>query len=47
MTNGIAVVLALLVAGLLLLDAQVLHWNLPVLVGRSFVDFVEYLSFWR
>lgn len=47
MTNGLALVLALLVGALLLLDWQVLHWNLPVTVGRAFVGFVEYLSFWR
>ena len=47
MTNSIAVALVLLVAALLLLDAQVLHWNLPVVVGRAFVGFVEYASFWR
>ena len=28
-------------------DALWLHWNLPVLIGREFVGFVEYLSFWR
>lgn len=47
MTNTIAIVLGLGIVGLLVLDAQVLHWDLPVVVGRAFVGFVEYLSFWR
>ena len=28
-------------------DALWLHWGLPVFVGKQFVGFVEYLSFWR
>ncbi|MDO5641568.1 MAG: hypothetical protein Q4G26_04165 [Paracoccus sp. (in: a-proteobacteria)] len=32
---------------ILLADRLWLHWDLPVLVGREFVGFVEYLSFWR
>lgn len=47
MTNRIAIVLLLLVVLLFVLDAQVLHWNLPLLVGRNFVRLVEWLSFWR
>lgn len=47
MTNTIAIVLIALIAGVLLLDAQVLHWNLPLVVAREFVRLVEWLSFWR
>lgn len=47
MTNTIAITLFILIAGLLLLDQTVLHWNLPVVIGREFVGFVEWLSFWR
>ncbi len=47
MTNTLALVLIALVAGLLLLDAQWLHWNLPLMAGREFVRLVEWLSFWR
>lgn len=47
MTNNIALVLALLVIGLFVLDAAVLHWNLPLLIGREMVGLVEWLSFWR
>ena len=47
MNNTIAIVLLLIIAGLLLLDAQVMHWGLPVLAGRQFIRLVEWLSFWR
>lgn len=47
MTNSIAVAILLAIAALLLLDAYVFHWDVPLLVGRVFVQFVEYVSFWR
>ncbi|WP_195759800.1 hypothetical protein [Paracoccus sp. S-4012] len=47
MTNTLAIILALVIGGLLILDAQLLHWNLPLLVGREFVRLVEWASFWR
>ena len=47
MTNRLALILTLLIVGLLVLDHQWLHWNLPLVVGRQFVRFVEYVSFWR
>ena len=28
-------------------DALWFHWGLPVFIGKQFVGFVEYLSFWR
>ena len=47
MTNKIALVLALLILGLFVLDAALLHWNLPLLVGRQMLHLVEWVSFWR
>ncbi len=47
MTNKIALVLALLIVGLFVLDAMVLHWGLPLLFGRQMLHFVEWVSFWR
>lgn len=47
MTNQIAVVLGLLILALFLSDALLLHWNLPVLLGRALVNAVEFFSFWR
>lgn len=47
MTNRIALVLALMVVGAFVLDAAVLHWNLPVLVGRQMLSLIEWVSFWR
>lgn len=28
-------------------DALWFHWGLPLFIGKRFVAFVEYLSFWR
>ena len=47
MTNSIALVLALMVLGLFVLDATLLHWNLPLLVGRQMLGLIEWVSFWR
>ena len=47
MTNRIALVLGLLILTLFLADALVLHWNLPVFLGKKFAGLIEYLSFWR
>lgn len=47
MTNGIALVLALMVIGIFALDAMLLHWNLPLLVGRQMLSLIEWFSFWR
>lgn len=47
MTNSIALVLALIVVGFFVLDAAVLHWNLPLLVGRQMLSLIEWVSFWR
>ena len=47
MTNRIALVLGMLIVTLFLADALVLHWNLPLFLGKQFATFIEYLSFWR
>lgn len=47
MTNRIALVLGLLIVALFLADALVLHWNLPVFLGKKFDGLIEFLSFWR
>lgn len=47
MTNQIAIALALMIAGLFLLDAFVLHMDLPVFLARQFVELIEWVSFWR
>ena len=47
MTNRIALTLALLIVALFVADALVLHWNLPVFLGRKFAALIEYHSFWR
>lgn len=47
MTNGIAIVLAVLIAALLAVDALVLDSVGAVAVGRAFLGLVEWLAFWR
>lgn len=47
MTNQIAIVLLVLVLVLFVADALVLHWNLPLFLGKEFAGLIEYLSFWR
>lgn len=47
MTNSIALVLALMVIGIFALDATLLHWNLPLLIGRQMLSLIEWFSFWR
>lgn len=47
MTNSIAAVIALLIAALFVLDATVMHWGLPLILGRMTVQLVEWVSFWR
>ncbi len=37
----------LLIVMIFAADALWLHWGLPVFIGKQFVGFVEYLSFWR
>ena len=47
MTNSITVALVVLIEAIFLLDATVLHMNLPLQAARGFAQFVEWLSFWR
>ncbi|HHY01587.1 MAG TPA: hypothetical protein GX686_01785 [Paracoccus sp.] len=47
MTNLIAAVLALMILALLALDVVVLHWNLPLFLGRQTLALIELVSFWR
>ena len=37
----------LLIVMIFVADALWFHWGLPVFIGKQFVGFVEYLSFWR
>ena len=46
MTNGIALVLALMILALFVLDATVLHLGMAVEIGRLFAQLVDWVSFW-
>lgn len=47
MTTGNVITIFVLILTIFVADAFWLHWNLPVWIGKEFVGFVEYLSFWR
>ena len=47
MTTSNVITIFVLILLIFVADALWLHWNLPLLIGREFVGFVEYLSFWR
>jgi hypothetical protein len=46
MTNRLAVILALLIAGGLALD-MAMGWGLGLFLARRFADLVEWMAFWR
>ncbi len=47
MTNPIALALLALIAAFFLADHLWLNLDAPVFLGRKFIEFVEYLAFWR
>ena len=47
MTTQNVIAIFMLIVLIFVADALWLHWDLPILIGREFVRFVEYLSFWR
>ncbi len=47
MTNTLALVLAVLIAGLLALDAAVFGSAGAVATGRAFLGLVDWFAFWR
>lgn len=47
MTNPVAIGLLVLIAGFFLLDVLVLHQGFVLQLARTFVRFVEWVSFWR
>ena len=47
MTNRIAFALLALILAFFLADYFWLNLGAPVFLGRKFLDFIEYLAFWR
>lgn len=47
MTNRLAILLACLVIGLFAADLLYFDWDLHVFLGRKFIEFIEYIAFWR
>jgi hypothetical protein len=46
MTNSLAVILAVLIAGAVALDVA-MGWGLSLFLARRFADLVEWMAFWR
>jgi len=47
MTNFIAFWLGVVILGVLALDYFVFGWDAPLFLGRKFLEFTEYVAFWR
>jgi hypothetical protein len=47
MTNGLAIFLAICIAGFLTLDALIWDWELSLFLARRFAGLLNWLAFWR
>lgn len=47
MTNGLAIFLAICIAGFLALDAFLWDWTLSLFLARRFADLLNWMAFWR
>ena len=47
MTNRIAIVLALFVIAVFLVDAYAFGGGLPVFIGKRMFEFLDWIAFWR
>jgi len=47
MTNTISIWLAVLILGFFALDYFLLDLNAPIFLARKFLQFMEYIAFWR
>lgn len=47
MTNRIAIVLAVIIAVLLVLDWQEFGWANSLFLARKFAELLEWVAFWR
>ncbi|MGB3179722.1 MAG: hypothetical protein WBC68_09530 [Albidovulum sp.] len=47
MTNWIAIALALIIVGLFVADYVWLDQASSVFLGRKFIEFIEFIAFWR
>ena len=47
MTNGITLFLVLLIGGGIAADAFLNDWTASLFLARKFVDFIQWVAFWR
>ncbi len=46
-TNRIAIILGLLIAGFFIADGFFYDWQMSLFLGRKFLALTEYIKFWR
>lgn len=47
MTNKLAIIIGALLVALFAADHFMLHWGLPVMLGKKLALLTEYIAFWR
>ena len=47
MTDGLALWIGIVLAGVIAADLFVFGWDLHLFVGRRLDQFIDYVSFWR
>lgn len=47
MTNTLAIWIAIMIAGLLALDAVLFGWSNSLFLARKFADLLWWMAFWR
>ena len=47
MTNTLAIILGLLIAGFFALDHYMFDWGATIFLMRKLMELIEHLAFWR
>ena len=47
MTNTLAIIFGLIIIAFFAADHFLLHWGLPVMLGKKLSLLTEYIAFWR
>ncbi|MCG3267511.1 hypothetical protein [Yoonia sp. I 8.24] len=47
MTNTIALILAILITGFVVIDLYVMHWGAIPFLFRKLLALIEYIAIWR
>ncbi|KPU84583.1 glyceraldehyde-3-phosphate dehydrogenase [Marinosulfonomonas sp. PRT-SC04] len=47
MTNKLAIIFGLIIIAIFVADHFLLHWGLPVMLGKKLALLTEYIAIWR